>query len=237
VLQASTSEVYGDPDVHPQPESYAGRVNPIGIRSCYDEGKRCAESLAMDYVRVHGTDLRLVRIFNTYGPRMAVDDGRVVSNFIVQALRGEDLTVYGAGSQTRSFCYVDDLIDGFVAFMQNPGVVGPLNLGNPSEFTVLELARAVLSLTGSQSRIIHAPLPEDDPKVRRPDVSKARALLGFEPRVDLEQGLKKTIDSFRRVLGRVDGSGIRALESHVWRSQPAARAVALSKTAKAGRLR
>jgi UDP-glucuronate decarboxylase len=237
VLQASTSEVYGDPDVHPQPEAYAGRVNPVGIRSCYDEGKRCAESLAMDYVRVHGTELRLVRIFNTYGPRMAIDDGRVVSNFIVQALRGEDLTVYGAGSQTRSFCYVDDLIDGFIAFMQTPGVVGPLNLGNASEFTVLELARAVLSLTGSQSRIIHAPLPEDDPKVRRPDIGKARALLGFEPRVDLEQGLKKTIESFRRALGRVDSSGVRAIESHLRRSQHVASAVAEPRTVKAGRRR
>jgi UDP-glucuronate decarboxylase len=190
----------------------------------------------MDYVRAHGTDVRLVRIFNTYGPRMAPDDGRVVSNFIVQALRGEDVTVYGAGSQTRSFCYVDDLIDAFIAFMQKRGVVGPLNLGNPSEFTVLELARKVLSLTGSQSRIIHAPLPGDDPKVRRPDISKARALLGFEPRVDLEQGLRKTIESFRRSLGRADGSGVRAIESHVQR-QPAARAVAELRTIKAGRQR
>ena len=236
VLQASTSEVYGDPDVHPQPEAYAGRVNPIGIRSCYDEGKRCAESLAMDYVRVKGIDLRLVRIFNTYGPRMALDDGRVVSNFIVQALRGEDLTVYGDGSQTRSFCYVDDLIDGFIAFMQTPGSIGPLNLGNPSEFTVLELAQAVLSLTGSHSRIIHAPLPPDDPKVRRPDVSKARALLGFEPRVNLEQGLKWTIESFRRVLGRGDGSAVRAIESHARRSAVGVRPVIELRTAKGGRL-
>jgi UDP-glucuronate decarboxylase len=219
LLQASTSEVYGDPDVHPQPETYAGRVNPIGIRSCYDEGKRCAESLAMDFVRMHGADLRLVRIFNTYGPRMAIDDGRVVSNLIVQALRGQELTVYGQGSQTRSFCYVDDLIDGFLAFMQKPNVTGPLNLGNASEFTVLELARIVLELTGSKSRIVHVPLPEDDPKVRRPDIQKARALLGFEPRVSLEEGLAKTIESFRSVLGRADGSRLRSIEGRVRRPQ------------------
>jgi UDP-glucuronate decarboxylase len=166
ILQASTSEVYGDPEVHPQPEAYWGNVNSVGVRSCYDEGNRCAESLAMDYVRVHGADLRLVRIFNTYGPRMAINDGRVVSNFIVQALRGDDLTVYGDGSQTRSFCYVDDLIEGFLLFMRHNGEIGPLNLGNPSEFTVLELAQTVIELTGSKSRIIHRPLPADDPRLR-----------------------------------------------------------------------
>ena len=226
MLQASTSEVYGDPDVHPQPESYAGRVNPVGIRACYDEGKRCAESIAMDFVRQRGADLRLVRIFNTYGPRMMVDDGRVVSNFVVQALRGEDLTVYGDGSQTRSFCYVDDLIDGFVAFIRHAGVVGPLNLGNPSEFTMLELARAVLELTHSPSRIVHVPLPEDDPKVRRPDITRARAVLGFEPKVELRQGLSLTIAAFERCLGRMESSGVRTLESHIRRSQESARSVA-----------
>jgi UDP-glucuronate decarboxylase len=233
VLQASTSEVYGDPDVHPQPEAYAGRVNPIGIRSCYDEGKRCAESIAMDFVRQHAVELRLVRIFNTYGPRMAVDDGRVVSNFIVQALRGENLTVYGEGSQTRSFCYVDDLIDGFMAFMRAPDFVGPLNLGNPSEFTVLELAEAVLSLTGSKSRIVHAPLPADDPKLRRPDITRARSLLGFEPSVNLQQGLAKTIESFRRALRRGDDSGLRSIASHI-RRKPVV-SVAPLQAAKAGR--
>jgi UDP-glucuronate decarboxylase len=235
VLQASTSEVYGDPDVHPQPEGYTGRVNPIGIRSCYDEGKRCAESIAMDFVRTRSAELRLVRIFNTYGPRMAVDDGRVVSNFIVQALRGEDLTVYGDGSQTRSFCYVDDLIDGFLAFMRQPDVTGPVNLGNPSEFTVLELAQKVLELTGSRSRVVHAPLPQDDPKVRRPDITRARALFGFEPKVSLEQGLEKTIDSFRRALGRVDSSGLRSIESHVRRKQDTARSVTPLLAAKGAR--
>ena len=234
VLQASTSEVYGDPDVHPQPESYAGRVNPIGIRACYDEGKRCAESIAMDFVRTQGTDLRLVRIFNTYGPRMAVDDGRVVSNFIVQALRGDDLTVYGDGSQTRSFCYVDDLVDGFIAFMQKADVVGPVNLGNPNEFTVLELARAVLSLTQSRSRIVNAALPEDDPKVRRPDIGRARALFGFEPRVNLVQGLTLTIEAFKRTLGRVDSSGVRTIESHLRRAPQPVRQVAALRAAKAG---
>jgi UDP-glucuronate decarboxylase len=235
VLQASTSEVYGDPDVHPQPETYAGRVNPIGVRACYDEGKRCAESIAMDYVRVHSVELRLVRIFNTYGPRMAVDDGRVVSNFIVQALLGQDLTIYGDGSQTRSFCYVDDLVDGFLAFMQSSGSVGPVNLGNPNEFTVRELAEQVLSLTGSKSRIVFAALPEDDPRVRRPDIGKARALFGFAPRVSLEQGLHKTIESFRRVLGRGDGSGVRLLESQIWRNPPSTREVEPVRAAKARR--
>jgi UDP-glucuronate decarboxylase len=235
VLQASTSEVYGDPDVHPQPESYAGRVNPIGIRACYDEGKRCAESIAMDFVRTRGADLRLVRIFNTYGPRMAVDDGRVVSNFVVQALRGEDLTVYGEGSQTRSFCYVDDLIDGFVAFIRHPGVIGPLNLGNPAEFTMLELARLVLELTQSRSRIVHVPLPEDDPKVRRPDITRARALLGFQPKIDLRQGLARTIAAFERSLGRIEASGVRSLGSHIRRSRDSVRAVTPLRAAKAGR--
>jgi UDP-glucuronate decarboxylase len=211
ILQASTSEVYGDPEVHPQPESYWGSVNSVGVRSCYDEGKRCAESLAMDYVRVHGVDLRLVRIFNTYGPRMAVNDGRVVSNFIVQALRGEDLTVYGDGSQTRSFCYVDDLIEGFLLFMRHDGEIGPLNLGNPSEFTVLELAQTVIELTGSKSRIVHRPLPADDPRLRRPDISKARSLLGFAPRVGLRQGLTRTIEELGTSLARTSESGLHVM--------------------------
>ncbi len=210
LLQASTSEVYGDPEVHPQPEAYWGHVNPIGLRSCYDEGKRCAESLAMDFVRTQGVDLRLVRIFNTYGPRMAVDDGRVVSNFIVQALRGDDLTVYGEGSQTRSFCYVDDLIEGFLRFMRQERELGPINLGNPLEFTVLELARLVSEITGSRSRIVRLPLPADDPKLRRPDVSKARALLGFEPRVSLREGLTRTIEALATTLAR-DGSGVHVI--------------------------
>jgi UDP-glucuronate decarboxylase len=213
LLLASTSEVYGDPEVHPQPEAYWGHVNPIGVRSCYDEGKRCAESLAMDFVRTQGVDLRLVRIFNTYGPRMALDDGRVVSNFIVQALRGESLTVYGDGSQTRSFCYVDDLIEGFLRFMRHSNQVGPLNLGNPSEFTVLELAQTVLALTGSSSRIVHERLPADDPKVRRPNIDKARAWLGFEPRVGLQQGLEKTIAAFVKTLARSHTSGLHPIAS------------------------
>lgn len=200
LLQASTSEIYGDPLVHPQPETYRGNVSSIGVRSCYDEGKRCAESLAMDFVRCHGVDLRLVRIFNTYGPRMARDDGRVVSNFIVQALHGESITVYGDGSQTRSFCYVDDLIEGFVRFMRYPHQPGPLNLGNADEFTVLELAQAVIALTGSNSRVVHAALPEDDPKVRRPDLTKARTLLGYQARIGLQAGLRRTIEHFRGVL-------------------------------------
>jgi UDP-glucuronate decarboxylase len=208
LLQASTSEVYGDPELHPQPESYWGNVNPIGIRACYDEGKRCAESLAMDFVRAYGVELRLARIFNTYGPRMAIDDGRVVSNFIVQALRGENLTVYGDGSQTRSFCYVDDLIEGFLRFMRQPDETGPVNLGNPTEFTVLELARAVIELTGSTSQIVHEPLPADDPKLRRPDVTKARALFGFEPQVELRQGLQRTIEALGATLARARRSGV-----------------------------
>jgi UDP-glucuronate decarboxylase len=223
LLQASTSEVYGDPEVHPQPESYLGRVNPIGPRACYDEGKRCAESLAMDFVRTEGVDLRLVRIFNTYGPRMAIDDGRVVSNFIVQALNGEDITVYGDGSQTRSFCYVDDLIDGFLLFMRQTREIGPLNLGNPSEFSVLELAQTVIELTGSRSRIVYRPLPADDPKLRRPDVSKARAQLGFEPRVTLREGLARTVEALGTALARKGDSAVHVVSSQrERRSQTAA---------------
>jgi UDP-glucuronate decarboxylase len=213
LLQASTSEVYGDPEMHPQPEAYWGHVNPVGIRSCYDEGKRCAESLVMDFARAHNSDVRLIRIFNTYGPRMALDDGRVVSNFIVQALRGDDLTVYGAGSQSRSFCYVDDLVEGMLRFMRQTNDMGPINLGNPTEFTVLELAQAVLEITGSRSRIVHAPLPEDDPKLRRPDMTRARALLDFEPRVSLREGLQKTIEAFRQTLSVSHNSSLRVISS------------------------
>jgi UDP-glucuronate decarboxylase len=201
VFQASTSEVYGDPAVHPQPESYWGNVNPVGERSCYDEGKRVAETLFYDYHRQNGVDIRVVRIFNTYGPRMQADDGRVVSNFIVQALRGENLTVYGDGSQTRSFCYVDDLIEGFVRLMNTDGLTGPVNLGNPGEFTMLELAEKVLAMTGGKSRLVHLPLPADDPRQRRPDITLAREKLGWEPRVALEEGLEKTIHYFRQHLG------------------------------------
>jgi len=197
VFQASTSEVYGDPSVHPQPESYWGNVNPIGRRSCYDEGKRCAETLFFDYHRENGVDIRVIRIFNTYGPRMHEADGRVVSNFIVQALRGEDLTIYGDGSQTRSFCYVDDLIEGFVRFMAQTETVGPMNLGNPGEFTMLELAELTLKLVGGKSKIVHKPLPADDPKQRQPDIALARKVLKWEPRVPLEEGLKRTIDYFK----------------------------------------
>lgn len=200
VFQASTSEVYGDPAVHPQPESYWGNVNPIGLRSCYDEGKRCAETLFFDYHRENGVDIRVVRIFNTYGPRMLASDGRVVSNFVVQALRGEDLTVYGDGSQTRSFCYVDDLIEGFVRFMAQTEIVGPLNLGNPGEFTMLELAELVLRKVGGASRIVHRPLPSDDPRQRQPDISLARRHLGWEPTICLEDGIERTIQYFRGVL-------------------------------------
>jgi UDP-glucuronate decarboxylase len=200
VLQASTSEVYGDPEVHPQPESYWGSVNPIGIRSCYDEGKRCAETLFFDYHRQNGVDIRIVRIFNTYGPRMSPQDGRVVSNFIVQALRGEDLTIFGDGSQTRSFCYYSDLIDGFVRLMEQDKLVGPVNIGNPGEFTMLELAEKVIHLTGTQSRIVYEALPEDDPKQRQPDIELAKTELGWEPRVSLDEGLVETIDYFRSYL-------------------------------------
>ena len=197
VFQASTSEVYGDPQVHPQPETYWGNVNPIGKRSCYDEGKRCAETLFFDYHRENRVDIRVVRIFNTYGPRMNPDDGRVVSNFIVQALRGQDLTVYGDGTQTRSFCYVDDLLEGCLRLMNQTETVGPVNLGNPGEFTMLELAELTLKLVGGKSRIVHRPLPADDPRQRRPDIAVARRLLDWEPRVALEDGLQRTIAYFR----------------------------------------
>jgi UDP-glucuronate decarboxylase len=201
ILQASTSEVYGDPDVHPQPEHYWGRVNPIGMRSCYNEGKRCAETLFFDYHRQYGLDIKVVRIFNTYGPRMYVDDGRVVSNFIVQALRGDDVTLYGDGSQTRSFCYVDDLIGGLLAAMDMPaGFTGPVNVGNPAELSMRALAERVLQLSGSASRIVHRALPPDDPKVRRPDIGLARHALGWQPNVSLDEGLTQTIAYFRALL-------------------------------------
>lgn len=202
VFQASTSEVYGDPHVHPQPEAYWGNVNPIGRRSCYDEGKRCAETLFFDYHRENKVDIRVARIFNTYGPRMHPNDGRVVSNFVVQALRGEDLTIYGDGTQTRSFCYVDDLIEGFVRLMNQTETVGPVNLGNPGEFTMLQLAELTLKLVASKSRIVHKPLPSDDPKQRRPDISFARKALKWEPTIGLEDGLKRTIEYFRGHLAR-----------------------------------
>ncbi len=203
VFQASTSEVYGDPTVHPQPEAYWGNVNTIGIRSCYDEGKRAAETLFFDYQRAHKLKIKVVRIFNTYGPRMAADDGRVVSNFIVQALRGEDLTVYGDGSQTRSFCYADDLVEGFMRLMNSDdSVVGPVNMGNPGEFTMIELAERVLRLTGSKSKLVFMPLPQDDPKQRQPDITRAKALLNWEPTVALEQGLERTIAYFRTVIAQ-----------------------------------
>ncbi|WP_248311202.1 UDP-glucuronic acid decarboxylase family protein [Bosea sp. UNC402CLCol] len=201
IFQASTSEVYGDPTVHPQPEEYWGNVNPIGYRSCYDEGKRCAETLFFDYHRQHQMRIKVVRIFNTYGPRMHPNDGRVVSNFIVQALRGEDIAVYGEGSQTRSFCYVDDLIDGFVKMMDSADdITGPINLGNPGEFTIRELAELVIELTGSSSRIVTKPLPQDDPKQRRPDITKARQVLDWQPQVPLRQGLIKAIAYFDNLL-------------------------------------
>jgi UDP-glucuronate decarboxylase len=202
ILQASTSEVYGDPQVHPQTEEYWGNVNPIGIRSCYDEGKRVAETLMMDYHRQNGVDVRIIRIFNTYGPRMAENDGRVVSNFIVQALRGEDITVYGDGSQTRSFCYVDDLVDGMVRMMETDGFTGPVNLGNPAETSIAEFARRIIRLTCSRSQIVFRPLPADDPKQRQPDISLARERLGWEPWVDVETGLTRTIDYFSARLAR-----------------------------------
>ena len=201
ILQASTSEVYGDPEIHPQQEGYWGRVNPIGIRSCYDEGKRAAECLMMDYHRQNHVDVKIVRIFNTYGPRMAVHDGRVVSNFIVQALKGEDITVYGDGSQTRSFCYVDDLIEGLIRMMNSPDAfTGPVNIGNPREFTILQLAETLIQMTGSASRIIFKPLPQDDPIQRRPDITLAREKLGWEPGIQLSEGLEKTIAYFRTVI-------------------------------------
>ncbi|MCE2870851.1 MAG: SDR family oxidoreductase [Oxalobacteraceae bacterium] len=201
ILQASTSEIYGDPEVHPQTEDYCGRVNPIGIRSCYDEGKRCAETLFFDYHRQHDVDIKVVRIFNTYGPRMHPEDGRVVSNFIVQALKGEDITIFGDGSQTRSFCYVDDLIKGIIKMMQTgPGLTGPVNIGNPSEFTIAELAQKVISLVNSKSRIIYLPLPQDDPKQRQPDISLAKEKLNWEPSIVLTDGLVKTIGYFEKLL-------------------------------------
>jgi UDP-glucuronate decarboxylase len=200
-LQASTSEVYGDPEVHPQPEDYWGKVNPIGIRSCYDEGKRCAETLFFDYYRQHKLEIKVMRIFNTYGPRMHPNDGRVVSNFIVQALRGEDITIYGDGDQTRSFCYVDDLINGMLKLMASDAdFTGPVNIGNPGEFSMLELAELVLKLTNSRSKLKHLPLPQDDPKQRRPDISLAKTTLDWAPHVALEAGLKKTIDYFKTVI-------------------------------------
>jgi UDP-glucuronate decarboxylase len=203
IFQASTSEVYGDPDVHPQPESYWGRVNPVGLRSCYDEGKRCAETLFMDYHRQWGVDIRIGRIFNTYGPRMHPNDGRVVSNFIVQALQGEPITIYGEGQQTRSFCFVDDLVDGFVRYMRQDGPLpGPINLGNPREFTILQLAEQVINLTNSKSQIVHKPLPSDDPQQRRPDITAARERLGWEPKVQLAEGLARTIAYFNGQLAR-----------------------------------
>jgi UDP-glucuronate decarboxylase len=204
LLHASTSEVYGDPQVHPQPETYWGNVNPIGPRSCYDEGKRVAETLCFDYHRQNDVDIRVVRIFNTYGPRMLTNDGRVVSNFVVSALRGEDITVYGEGSQTRSFCYVDDLVSGLVAMMAQDSEVGPVNLGNPEEFTILQLAELVLDLTGSSSRIVYRELPQDDPTRRRPDISKAERLLDWAPSIPAREGLVRTIGYFEETLSRGD---------------------------------
>ncbi len=200
VLQASTSEVYGDPTVHPQVESYNGNVNPIGPRACYDEGKRCAETLFFDYHREAKVPIKVVRIFNTYGPNMAADDGRVVSNFIIQALKGEDITIYGAGSQTRSFCYVSDLVSGLVKMMDSDGWTGPVNLGNPGEFTIKQLAEIIIGQTGSKSKLIYQPLPADDPKQRRPDISLAKEKLGWEPAVPLAEGLEKTIGYFREII-------------------------------------
>ena len=203
ILQASTSEVYGDPSVHPQEESYWGNVNPIGPRSCYDEGKRCAETLFFDYHRQHSLDIKVARIFNTYGPRMHPNDGRVVSNFIVQALRGADITLYGDGEQTRSFCYVDDLVDGLIGLMESgDGITGPINLGNPGEFSIRELAEQVLDLTGSGSKLIHKPLPQDDPKQRQPNIARAKAQLNWGPTVELREGLAKTITYFDDLLKR-----------------------------------
>jgi UDP-glucuronate decarboxylase len=200
-FQASTSEVYGDPLVHPQPEDYRGNVNPIGPRACYDEGKRIAETLCFDYQRQYGVEIKVVRIFNTYGPRMNPEDGRVVSNFIVQALRGQDITIYGQGQQTRSFCYVDDLIEGFLALMESPTeITGPINIGNPSEFTMIELAEIVLEMTGSKSKLVYMDLPEDDPKQRRPDITRALTQLGWQPKIDLRAGLTRTITYFDGVL-------------------------------------
>jgi UDP-glucuronate decarboxylase len=201
ILQASTSEVYGDPEEHPQPESYWGNVNPIGIRSCYDEGKRCAETLFFDYQRQHGTEIKVARIFNTYGPRMLPDDGRVVSNFIMQALQGKDITIYGDGNQSRSFCYVDDLVEGLIRLMNSKsGLTGPMNLGNPGEFTIRELAEKVIGMVGSDSKIIYEPLPEDDPTQRQPDISYAKAELDWEPTIPLDEGLKPTVEFFQALV-------------------------------------
>lgn len=200
ILQASTSEVYGDPEIHPQPETYRGCVNPIGLRSCYDEGKRMAETLFFDYYRQHKVDIRVIRIFNTYGPRMNKNDGRVVSNFIVQALKGEDITIYGDGTQTRSFCYVDDMIDGMIRMMNCEGFIGPVNIGNPGEFTMLELAKKIIEMTDSKSQLVFEPLPSDDPTQRQPVIDLAKTKLGWRPVIDLEQGLERTIDYFKRVI-------------------------------------
>ena len=201
ILQASTSECYGDPTVHPQPETYWGNVNPVGIRSCYDEGKRAAETLFMDYHRKHNVDIRIMRIFNTYGPRMNPNDGRVVSNFVVQSLQNKDITIYGDGSQTRSFCYVDDLLDGMTALMEYDGIMPlPVNIGNPGEFSMIELAEKVIRMTGTLSKIVFQPLPQDDPKQRKPDITKANNLLNWQPTIDLTSGLTKTIDYFRKVV-------------------------------------
>jgi UDP-glucuronate decarboxylase len=200
ILQASTSEIYGDPEVHPQTENYWGRVNPIGIRSCYDEGKRCAETLFFDFHRQFGTDIRVARIFNTYGPNMHPEDGRVVSNFIVQALQGKDISIYGDGTQTRSFCFVEDLIDGLIKLMESPNLTGPVNLGNPNEFTMLELAELIIELTGSRSKVIFEPLPSDDPRQRKPDISLAKSVLNWEPNIELPEGLRRTIKYFEGVL-------------------------------------
>ena len=210
ILQASTSEVYGDPDIHPQPETYRGNVNPIGPRACYDEGKRCAETLFFDYRRQHGLKIKVARIFNTYGPRMQPNDGRVVSNFIVQALQGAPITLYGDGRQTRSFCYVDDLVDGLIRFMATPDhVTGPVNLGNPGEFTIRQLAEQVLHLTGSRSTLVNEPLPEDDPMQRQPDITLARELLDWQPAIPLEEGLKRTIPYFKELLS-MEAKQVRA---------------------------
>ena len=201
IMQASTSEVYGDPEIHPQVESYWGKVNPIGIRSCYDEGKRCAETLFLDYHRQHGLDIKIARIFNTYGPKMHADDGRVVSNFVVQALKGEDITIYGDGQQSRSFCYVDEMVDAFIRLMATgDDFIGPVNLGNPGEFTIRELAEKTLAMVGSKSKLINEPLPEDDPRQRQPDISLAKEKLGWEPVITLDEGLQKTIDYFKTVV-------------------------------------
>lgn len=204
ILQASTSEVYGDPEIHPQEESYWGRVNPIGIRSCYDEGKRCAETLFFDYWRQHHLEIKVVRIFNTYGPRMHPNDGRVVSNFIVQALNGDEITIYGDGKQTRSFCFVDDLVDGLIDFMNSEKeITGPMNLGNPGEFTILELAEQVIQMTNSTSKIVWKELPQDDPRQRKPDISLANKFIGWTPKTNLEDGLKETINYFKKTLAKV----------------------------------